>query len=612
MIEDPTLPETVEIRAFGQSLSLRAPRSAFLRADSLWRLKTHYGPALAARSLPLGGTALDIGAGFGAFALPFALANPDWIVFAFEPDPACFAALAANAATLGATNLCAVPVAVGGDEAPPTDPDAVLQALGDLMAEGPQGGAADRLQSLLPRLPFARHLTDHGFLQPGAAPDDRFQTVDLPTLPASLLAAIAPQLLKLTAPQSESAILAGLHTAPLDHILGERWSHVDFWLASGPDKPGLRSAWLPQAGTDLVVLRHTPQTLRPGLDIVVAMYNSQDFIVDCLAGLTEADHPGLRVLVVDDGSTDSSAELVRYAFGHNPRLRLLQKPNGGCASARNFGRLNSDASHIAFVDADDLPDAGLFPGLFELAAQTGAEVVQAGFHLVEEDASGALVRRPSDDRPDPHARRHALAGGTFHLAPSDALMTGQPTIWRRVYRRDFLDNRRIWFPEHIRAFDDQIFQLLTLQAVPNVPVLDGVSYGYRQHPGQDIKQKDERHFYTLEMFRLTLRRAISDGWHDFAPLLRAFVNTVNWVSQGLRPDLLPAYLQGVAELWVLAGKVLGPRVTENFPASDFLARDLAPRIAAVEALLADLPQATAYVFLDSPNAHVPMVRAPWG
>ena len=57
----------------------------------------------------------------------------------------------------------------------------------------------------------------------------------------------------------------------------------------------------------------------------------------------------------------------------------------GCASARNYGRMMSDASHIAFVDADDLPDAGLFPGLLELARQTGldhAETFQAGRSLL--------------------------------------------------------------------------------------------------------------------------------------------------------------------------------------------------------------------------------------
>lgn len=607
MTEDQTLADTVEIRAFGQRLGLLAPRVEFLRNDSLWRLKTHYGPAMAARSLEPQGLAVDIGAGFGAFALPFALAYPGWTVLAFEPDPDCFAALAENAARLGAVNLIPLPLAIGPD-APLADPEAVGAALGEALYNEP--GAAETLAALLPRQAFARHSTDHGFMQPGPPPDTAFHAASFPALPASLLADLAPQLVKITAPQMESAVFQALRDVPVDHLLGERWSHVDWALVCGEGRPGRREAWLPLTGPGLLVLRHSPGARRRGLDVVVALYNQAACVQDCVAALVAQDCPDLRVLVVDDGSTDDSLSLLRAAFGAHPRVTLLSKANGGCASARNFGRMQSDASHIAFVDADDLPGPDLFPGLLELARQTGAEIVQGGFHLFEGDKVTQSAESAEPMVTD--AQRHRLGAHTCHLLPAWWLTAGQPTIWRRVYRRDFLDNRRIWFPEHIRAFDDQLFQLLTLHAVDNVPMLDGVSYGYRQHPGQDIRQKDERHFYSLEMFRMALRRGLADGWHDFRPLLHSFVNTVNWVTEGLRPDLLPAFLQGAAELWVVAGKIHGTALLEGLEGAGFSHPDLAGMIARTEAQLADLPQSTAYVFLDSLQWQVPMVRAPWG
>ncbi|NBZ86620.1 FkbM family methyltransferase [Stagnihabitans tardus] len=603
MIEDHSLPETVEIRAFGQRLQLLAPKLAFLRQDSLWRLKTHYGPAMAARSLEPQGLAIDIGAGFGAFALPFALAYPGWTVLAFEPDPLAFAALARNAARLGAANLIALPLAVGPDAAL-DDPEAVGAALGEALYAEP--GAAETLARLLPRQAFARHSTDHGFMQPGLPPDAAFHEALFPTLPVSLLTDLAPHLLKITAPQMETPVFEALRDVPVDHLLGERWSHVDWALVCGEHRPGRREAWLPLTGPGLLVLRHTPGPRRRGLDVVVALYNQAAYVQDCVAALVAQDCEDLRVIVVDDGSTDDSLALLQAAFGHHPRVTLLSKANGGCASARNYGRMQSDASHIAFVDADDLPGPDLFPGLLELARQTGAEIVQGGYHLFEGASTIASVE--SREAMVIQAQCHRLGAHSCHLLPAWWLISGQPTIWRRVYRRDFLDNRRLWFPEHIRAFNDQIFQLLTLQAVDNVPMLDGVSYGYRQHPGQDIRQKDERHFYSLEMFRMALRRGLTEGWHDFQPLLRSFVNTVNWVTEGLRPDLLPAFLQGTAELWVMAGKVQPQPAPEDV---DFSHPDLAALIAEARARLDDLPQSTAYVFLDSLQWQVPMVRAPW-
>jgi glycosyltransferase involved in cell wall biosynthesis len=342
------------------------------------------------------------------------------------------------------------------------------------------------------------------------------------------------------------------------------------------------------------------------------MYNSRGYILDCIAGVLNGDSDEVRALVVDDGSTDNARELIESVYRDDPRVKVLQKPNGGCASARNFGRMNSNATHIAFVDADDVPGRKLYSGLLELARHTGAEIVQGGFELLYEDAQGNRSVEPSYESMDDAvttARRHSFGETTCHLLPSSFLMLGQPSIWRRVYRRDFLDNRKIWFPEHIRAFDDQIFQILGLQAVANVPVLDGVSYGYRQHPDQDIRQGDERNFYSLEMFRMTLKRGISEGWPDFRPIFRSYINTVNWITAKLRPDLIASFVKGSAELWVYARKTLGEDAFSALPNSLFEAPDFAKHVATLEERLGKFDVSYGWSFLDSIEMHAPMMKS---
>lgn len=604
------VPETVTVKAFGQSCDLHAPQFNFLQVDSLWRLEMIYQAALATQTLAQTGLALDIGAGFGAFAIPFAAAFPGWQVFCFEPDPQTFAALRQNIATQGLTNVIALPFAIGSAaEDAPADPERARQILAD-MASGQMDGM-EELAALLPIRGFNRHDQNLGYMERGTEPAEDFTEVAVPTLSARELAVLKPRLLKLLAPKSEAQILEDLKTCPLDHIIGETWSHVPSALVFA-GAAGLRQTWLPLAGTALLGLRRTRETLEPRLDVVVAMYNSRDFIVDCVEGILNGDSGEVRALVVDDGSTDDCAAVVRAHFADDPRVVLLQKPNGGCASARNYGRMHSTASHIAFVDADDIPGPGLFAGLLELARHTGAEIVQGGFELLFADDAGGLRSEPSYEAADDivkHARRHDFGTGTCHLLESRFLSQGQPSIWRRVYRRDFLDNRKIWFPEHIRAFDDQIFQMLTLQAVHNVPVLDGVSYGYRQHPGQDIRRDDERNFYSLEMFRLLLKRGASDGWSDFAPMLRSFINTVNWIYPNLRPDLRPAFIKGAAELWVYARKTLGEVVFAALPTSAFLPLDFGFHVAVLEERLKGFGPSYGWAYLDSFEMHVPMMKS---
>ena len=606
------LPATVQVNAFGQSLELRAPASRFLREDSIWRLREIYERALAARVLEPEGVAVDIGAGFGAFALPFARAFPGWTMWCFEPDPEAHGKLVANIDALKLDNVIALPVAIGdaAGVAPANGSDPV-----DLMAlrRAIESGDRKALEGACPSQPYARHIVKRGFLQAGTDVPRDFEACDLPTLPASALAGLQPRLVKMIAPQAEAAILGALAGVELDHIIGEMWTAPPARLVYG-DCPGLRQTYLPVAGAPMLALRRNADAVAraPGLDVVVAMYNARDWIKECIEGILSSPGDEIRALVVDDGSTDGSGSLVRDLYGDHPRVRLLSKPNGGCASARNFGRLHSETSHIAFVDADDVPGPHLYSELLELARYTGAEMVQGGFEMLHTDPAGGLHREPSYETVEPAFRtppRHSFGRGSFLNLPARALIAGQPTIWRRVYRRDFLDNRKVWFPEHIRAFDDQIFQLLTLQYARDVPMAEHVSYGYRQHPGQDIKQGDERGFYSLEMFRLVLKRALSEGWNDLQPLITSFINTVNWTHAGLRPDLKPVFVRAVAELWVVMQKALGPGAFRDFPESLLKLPDLDHHLARLRSRLADIDDRYAWAYLDSADMHAQMVKA---
>ena len=606
------LPATVKVSAFGHSLELRAPAYRFLREDSTWRLREIYERALAAQVLEPDGVAVDIGAGFGAFALPFARAFPGWTVWCFEPDRKTYDTLVANIEALGLDNVIALPIAVGG-------PAGAAQDNGsdkiDLTALQQAVGTGDRkaLERVCRSQPYARNLIKSGFLQAGSEVPRGFRACTLPTLPASALAALQPRLLKLVAPQAEAAILEALAGVELDHVIGEMWTVPPARLVYG-DKPGLRQTYLPVAGVPMLTLRRKaePAARAPGLDVVVAMYNARDWIGDCIDGILASPGDEIRALVVDDGSTDGSGDMVRELYGDHPRVQLLPKANGGCASARNFGRLHSETSHIAFVDADDVPGPHLYSELLELARYTGAEMVQGGFEMLHANPDGSLRREPSYETGEDafrRATRRAFGRGRCFMLPADVLIAGQPTIWRRVYRRDFLDNRKVWFPEHIRAFDDQIFQLLTLHYARSVPMAEHVTYGYRQHPGQDIKQGDERGFYSLEMFRLMLKRALNEGWNDMSPLITSFVNTVNWTHAGLRPDLRPVFSSATAELWVIMQKALGPGAFRDNPDRLLQLPDIDHHLAQLRSRLAGIDERYAWAYLDSADMHAQMVKA---
>ncbi|WP_238368355.1 glycosyltransferase [Mesobacterium pallidum] len=301
---------------------------------------------------------------------------------------------------------------------------------------------------------------------------------------------------------------------------------------------------------------------RHGLDIAVAACNAGDFLPHCVESLLCEGRDDVRVIVVDDGSTDGSGEALARQFADDPRVRVERKPNGGCASARNYGRLVSDATHIAFVDADDFVSPGLFADLYDLALYSGCEVVQSGYDFHDAALDEPFYPSAEEDRFRESPRTRFKDKDVLRLF-SDEIIKGQPTIWRKVYRRDFLDAKAIYFPENVRAFDDYVFQIFTLTAARDVFMLPEHKYHYRQHPRQHSKQRDERHFYMLYMFQMIVKRSLSEGWPNFRPYAESIVDSISWSSSMLRTELVESFLRASARFCVGVSKTYGPAVIED-------------------------------------------------
>ncbi|WP_292010685.1 polysaccharide deacetylase family protein [Chryseobacterium sp.] len=90
----------------------------------------------------------------------------------------------------------------------------------------------------------------------------------------------------------------------------------------------------------------------PKVSIIVPAYNEEVNIVSSLHNLLKQSYPNYNIIMVDDGSKDSTYEKVQAEFSHHPELKIFTKSNGGKASALNFGIANTDAEYVVCIDAD--------------------------------------------------------------------------------------------------------------------------------------------------------------------------------------------------------------------------------------------------------------------
>jgi glycosyltransferase involved in cell wall biosynthesis len=91
---------------------------------------------------------------------------------------------------------------------------------------------------------------------------------------------------------------------------------------------------------------------KPAVSVVVTCFNYGRYVAGCLESVVAQTFDDFEIVVVDDGSTDDSAEIIRR-YTADPRIRLIQQANGGQAKAKNVGVRASNGEFVAFLDADD-------------------------------------------------------------------------------------------------------------------------------------------------------------------------------------------------------------------------------------------------------------------
>ena len=95
-------------------------------------------------------------------------------------------------------------------------------------------------------------------------------------------------------------------------------------------------------------------TTAPEVSVIIPCFNAEAFLTETLQSVCGQTYRQLQILVVDDGSTDRTAEIAGKFARRDERICILVKPNGGLSSARNFGIDHARGKYVSFVDGDDL------------------------------------------------------------------------------------------------------------------------------------------------------------------------------------------------------------------------------------------------------------------
>lgn len=112
----------------------------------------------------------------------------------------------------------------------------------------------------------------------------------------------------------------------------------------------------------------------PKVSIIVPIYNMEKYLGRCIDSILVQTHTNIEVILVDDGSTDSSPQVCDDYAKRDPRIKVIHKSNGGLSSARNAGLDIATGDYIGFVDSDDYISTDMYKVLAERLDNSDCEI----------------------------------------------------------------------------------------------------------------------------------------------------------------------------------------------------------------------------------------------
>ncbi len=219
--------------------------------------------------------------------------------------------------------------------------------------------------------------------------------------------------------------------------------------------------------------------MKPKVSVVVPVYNVEKYLRQCLDSIRNQTLKDIEVIVVDDGSKDSSGAIIDEYVAADSRFKVIHKPNSGYGNSMNRGFDAATGEYIGIVESDDYADDDMFEHLYETAVKYKADAVKSNFYMyysaIEEKSTffEALPRNLCGKPFCPAKDMKLNERVSFHNT--------KPSIWSAIYRADFIRENNIRFLETPGAsFQDTSFTFKVFTRAKVMYCLYSAYLHYRQ------------------------------------------------------------------------------------------------------------------------------------
>lgn len=262
------------------------------------------------------------------------------------------------------------------------------------------------------------------------------------------------------------------------------------------------------------------------ISIIVPIYNSQEYLGQCLDSVIAQTYQKLEIILVDDGSTDGSYDICKNYVDVDNRVKLLHTENGGEASARKAGFYASSGAIITFVDSDDWLETDAIERMYAEMEMQDADIVVTGF-METRGEKGRIVynRLPSGVYQGERLRTELFPTMLCH---ADYFELGLwPYFWNKMFRRGVLEPCIVSLNEELVVGVDAVGTFPAFLNAKVVSIMHEAFYHYRIHPKSimhKFRSEKEEVGNIKTQYREMKRLFVESGFGDIlAPQLRRYI-----------------------------------------------------------------------------------------
>ena len=172
----------------------------------------------------------------------------------------------------------------------------------------------------------------------------------------------------------------------------------------------------------------------PLVSVIVPVFNVEKYIDRCIESLVNQTYPNIEILLIDDGSTDSSGRICDTWGGRDERIRVFHKENGGLSDARNYAINRVRGQYITCVDSDDAVHPSYVKTLVDVRSKATGKVIVGCAHIIKSETKERVSAHVSESLKY-YPEREALKSALYHKVVD-------VSAWGKLYEVDLFKDIR--------------------------------------------------------------------------------------------------------------------------------------------------------------------------